>query len=136
MYLFFDIWARRDSSWICSTLTEFRLRGFAPAGSICSLSGLALRASSVRKSAELPKGILVTLNTKILKKDLKGPFLVSGREETRTLTPKALDPKSSASTNFATRPKACVCEHLLIYQDQNYLSKGIFKYKFYKCKVL
>ena len=33
-------------------------------------TGLALRASSVRKSAELPKGILVTLNTKILKKDL------------------------------------------------------------------
>ena len=69
------------------------------------------------------------------KEALRLPFKF-GREETRTLTPKALDPKSSASTNFATRPKACVCEHLLIYQDQNYLSKGIFKYKFYKYKVL
>ena len=34
-------------SWICATLTEFRLRGFASAGSICSLSGL----TSCRPSA-------------------------------------------------------------------------------------
>ena len=31
-------------------------------------------------------------------------FIYGGREETRTPMPKALDPKSSASTNFATRP--------------------------------
>ena len=31
-------------------------------------------------------------------------LLYGGREETRTPMPKALDPKSSASTNFATRP--------------------------------
>jgi len=32
--------SRGTLSWICSTLTEFRLLGFAQAGSICSLSGL------------------------------------------------------------------------------------------------
>ena len=31
-------------------------------------------------------------------------FFSGGPGETRTLTPKALDPKSSASTNFATGP--------------------------------
>ena len=36
-------------NWICSTLTEFRLRHFAPVSSICSLSGFHF-VSSVRKS--------------------------------------------------------------------------------------
>ena len=36
-------------------------------------------------------------------------FTISGaREGTRTPMPKALDPKSSASTNFATRAIACL----------------------------
>ena len=66
MSLSFLWWALEDFSWICSTLTEFRLRGFAPAGSICSLSGLALRASSVRKSAELLK-LLAQLEAQVIR---------------------------------------------------------------------
>ena len=40
------------------------------------------------------------------KRAIKGSFSKNGGPgETRTLTPKALDPKSSASTNFATGPQ-------------------------------
>ena len=38
------------------------------------------------------------------KKEPVRVLLNGGPGETRTLTPKALDPKSSASTNFATGP--------------------------------
>ena len=85
-----------------------------------SLSSLAL---------ELWQGFALRSSRLFLSQQKKEAFRLlfkSGREETRTLTPKALDPKSSASTNFATRPKAFVCEHLLIYQEQKHLSKGIF----------
>ena len=42
------------------------------------------------------------------KKNLFQGSFYGGREETRTPMPKALDPKSSASTNFATRPYSIV----------------------------
>ena len=54
--------------------------------SICSLSGLALRASSVRKSAELQKEILVTLNTKLLKKTPEGVFFSNWEQVDATRT--------------------------------------------------
>ena len=48
----------------------------------------------------------MSMNAHIInkKRTLKKVLLYGGREETRTPMPKALDPKSSASTNFATRP--------------------------------
>ena len=39
-------------SWIFFTLTEYRLRGFAPAGSFCSLTGFHC-VTPVRKSAAI-----------------------------------------------------------------------------------
>ena len=41
---------RRDLSWICFTLSEFRLSSFATVGSICSLTGL-ISLRSLRPSA-------------------------------------------------------------------------------------
>ena len=43
----FSLRLRQSASWICFALTELRLRGFAPVGFFCSLTGLV----SLRPSA-------------------------------------------------------------------------------------
>ena len=44
----FSLRLRQSASWICFALTELRLRGFAPVGFFCSLTGLvSLRPSGI-----------------------------------------------------------------------------------------
>ena len=64
-------WRWWESSWICSTLTEFRLRGFAPVSSICSLSGLATFSCVVRPQIRpSSERSFLLLNTPDIKKEV------------------------------------------------------------------
>ena len=96
-------------SWICSTLTEFRFCGFATVNSICSLSGLALCASSVRKSA---KRILFVERPNIQKKNtFRCSFFVYGTPKririavytVKGCCPRPLDDGGSIDISYSTK---------------------------------